>query len=563
MRISAIILENFTGVRDPVRIDLKPITLLFGPNSAGKSTILQALHYLREILERGNLDPDLTIGGGAMDLGGFKSLVHGHDLGTAIRLKLEVDLGDAAGTEVLPLNSGLHLADHDFSELLVRYLIGESEEYQDWAVVESIAVALEVRWSADRRAPYVSRLDLDLNDDPVCAIVSPPALNRALLQDLNFDHPLLHPALDPYDLDALREQGEPLPPSPLEGVLRAWSTEMSLDLVERSDLESPVRVSLETHHGALPSLKSEVSFGLRDPDIKKVEREERTARILAARALLNELVQGPLSIARDCLADVLYIGPLRQIPVRAFRPRVSPDETRWANGLAAWDRLHTSEGQSLVDRTNDWLLNRLDTGYQVERREFLEMPLPSAFAQLFERGLTEDDLPDLEELYQELPVRGSLGLRDVKTGVSLEPSDVGVGLSQIIPVIVAAEDTRKGLIAIEQPELHVHPAVQVGLGDLFAHQLHREDQIPGEEINFLIETHSEHLMLRLLRRIRETTDQELEPGAPSLTPNDVAVYYSETLSTGIRITPQHIDEDGEFKERWPAGFFPERMKELI
>ena len=40
------------------------ITLLFGPNSVGKSTILQALHYLREILERSNLDPDVTIAGG-------------------------------------------------------------------------------------------------------------------------------------------------------------------------------------------------------------------------------------------------------------------------------------------------------------------------------------------------------------------------------------------------------------------------------------------------------------------------------------------------------------------
>ena len=48
------------------------MTLLFGPNSAGKSTILQALHYLREILERGNIDPDVTIAGGLIDLGGFR-----------------------------------------------------------------------------------------------------------------------------------------------------------------------------------------------------------------------------------------------------------------------------------------------------------------------------------------------------------------------------------------------------------------------------------------------------------------------------------------------------------
>jgi AAA15 family ATPase/GTPase len=51
MRLSRIEIENFKGIGTAQIIDLKPITLLFGPNSAGKSTILQSLHYLREIRE--------------------------------------------------------------------------------------------------------------------------------------------------------------------------------------------------------------------------------------------------------------------------------------------------------------------------------------------------------------------------------------------------------------------------------------------------------------------------------------------------------------------------------
>jgi predicted ATPase len=90
---------------------LKPITLLFGPNSAGKSTILQALHYVREILERGNIDPDVTIAGGLIDLGGFATLVHNHELQRAVRLKLSLDLSDEHGAEGLPLNSGLSLGE--------------------------------------------------------------------------------------------------------------------------------------------------------------------------------------------------------------------------------------------------------------------------------------------------------------------------------------------------------------------------------------------------------------------------------------------------------------------
>jgi AAA15 family ATPase/GTPase len=75
MPITSITIENFKGIADPVTIPIRPITLLFGKNSSGKSTILQALHYLREVLEHRRPDPDRTQSGGdAIDLGGFQSL---------------------------------------------------------------------------------------------------------------------------------------------------------------------------------------------------------------------------------------------------------------------------------------------------------------------------------------------------------------------------------------------------------------------------------------------------------------------------------------------------------
>src|SRR5450759_2816284 len=125
MRLSRIEIQNFKGIESKQVIDRKPVTLLFGPNSAGKSTILQALHYLREILERHNADPDQTIAGGLIDLGGFATLVHNHDLALPISLKVTIDLTDEQGSERLPLNSGGSIADSDFQELRVRYIVGE------------------------------------------------------------------------------------------------------------------------------------------------------------------------------------------------------------------------------------------------------------------------------------------------------------------------------------------------------------------------------------------------------------------------------------------------------
>ena len=134
---------------------------------------------------------------------------------------------------------------------------------------------------------------------------------------------------------------------------------------------------------------------------------------------------------------------------------------------------------------------------------------------------------------------------------------MGIGISQVLPVVVAALEPSASLVAIEQPELHIHPAVQVGLGDLF---------IKGAKeygINFLIETHSEHLILRLIRRIRETTENEIPPGVIGIKPADVAVIYVQSTNAGVELVPLPIDETGEFTTRWPKGFFDERAEELF
>ena len=91
--ITAVEIENFKGIGRPVRIDLRPITLLFGSNSAGKSTILHALCYAHEILSHRNFDVHTTeLGGDQINLGGFRHFVHGHDLSREVRLRFELDV---------------------------------------------------------------------------------------------------------------------------------------------------------------------------------------------------------------------------------------------------------------------------------------------------------------------------------------------------------------------------------------------------------------------------------------------------------------------------------------
>ena len=129
--ITAVEIENFKGIGRPVRIELRPITLLFGRNSAGKSTVLHALCYAHEILSHGNVDARKTsLGGDQIDLGGFRQFVHGHDSTRPVRLRFELNLRDR---ELPELAGAMRIAPYP------------------WAVgldhIETGWIGLTVRWS--------------------------------------------------------------------------------------------------------------------------------------------------------------------------------------------------------------------------------------------------------------------------------------------------------------------------------------------------------------------------------------------------------------------------------
>ncbi|TPL86790.1 hypothetical protein FJ950_10335 [Mesorhizobium sp. B2-3-14] len=559
MRLSRIEIENFKAIGTAQAIDLKPITLLFGPNSAGKSTILQALHYLREILERRNADPDQTIAGGLIDLGGFATLIHGHDLNRSIVIKVAIDDVDGHWSERLPLNSGGSLNSAEFENLPLRYLVGENTDLKDYAVVQSIGVSLSISWSDLLVGPYVAAITVSMDDADIATLSSPAQAGQAILSNFNFDHPLFRRF---RDADEPSDPDEEMSPYPFADEILNLSRQMSRD----SELEpQDYRVGVETGLGALPDLNRPLVSDLRDPQVKKFELESKTPRVRGLNALLDEVVVGPLRMTRDYLSAMTYIGPLREIPSRKYRPRLSPDESRWAHGLAAWDLLYTDHSGKLLDEVNAWLggEEKLKTDYRLEKSQFKEVPVPGRFHQIFERGLAEDDLGELQELYATLGARSEIALFDFEKGIIVAPSDVGVGISQMIPVIVSCLRGQQGILAIEQPELHVHPAIQVGLGDLFIQAVQSRESIVGAGKTLLVETHSEHIMLRLLRRIRETTENEIPPGVIGLSTNDLSVIYVESADSGVRFQSLRVDSEGEFVDRWPKGFFEERAEELF
>ena len=169
---------------------------------------------------------------------------------------------------------------------------------------------------------------------------------------------------------------------------------------------------------------------------------------------------------------------------------------------------------------------------------------------------------ELEEIAAALAARQphrEVDLVTTRNRLPVRVPDVGVGVSQILPVVVAALDPgRPGITAIEQPELHLHPRIQVELGDLFASQAAKGG-------TFLIETHSEHLLLRFMKRMRQTYDGTVGNGNPSMRPEDITVYFVEIDPDGTEtlIREMPLNERGELVEAWPGGFFEEDLREIF
>ena len=154
--ITAVEIENFKGIGRPVRIELRPITLLFGRNSAGKSTVLHALCYAHEILSHRKVDARKTrLGGDQIDLGGFRRFVHGHDLKRSVRLRFE-----------------LNLRDRELPELAGARRIASYPGEVDLGNIQTGWIELTVRWSAERNEPILSGYEVGVDGEIVGRITA-------------------------------------------------------------------------------------------------------------------------------------------------------------------------------------------------------------------------------------------------------------------------------------------------------------------------------------------------------------------------------------------------------
>lgn len=264
------------------------------------------------------------------------------------------------------------------------------------------------------------------------------------------------------------------------------------------------------------------------------------------------------------LDELRIIGAIRDVPPIQFSPIVPSEVERknWFRGIAAWHWLAYANMDDLFE-INQWLgPGCLDAGVEVVQQRMLDFNqlterLNSEFC--LDRNISQNDLLRVfmdvqvgsEPRVRIRPLQGKAFPDDKEP--MLWPHEVGVGVSQLLPIVVACLNRNRSIFLIQEPESHVHPRLQARIADLFIYSAATNIE-EVESKQFVIESHSEHIVHRIKRRIRETTKGSAPDGL-EIAPDRVSINYLNQDSGATKIQQIHLDIHGEFIEPWPDDFF--------
>ena len=397
MILKALHIANFKAFAASQRVPLRPITLIYGANSAGKSSILHALALTHHAIETGNLDTQRTqIGGEAIDLGGFLQYVHRRERQRQVELGFELDPKRFSGRVAELFRSA--------REIVVELAIGEgiTSEQQD-------LFGYRVRDLARESGCRVERFAVEVDGASLLSM-SARAGGLLRLDRLDHNHPVfrkvlrrfLIPAMATHDVrdEDFRFLGDVL------DVLVPGIIARSRGLFPRVEEESEGSEAEGEGWDAFMS----VSRGRRKNDIL------RAAQNFVPK-VLRELVGGLGATIEDEIRRLRYLGPLRSYPPRHLAFSQNHDPDWFASGGYAWD-LVRRHGE-VRRRVNSWLGDpeRFQTTYELMVRDLLPSSLvaaelPSRLTKEFHdllasiiSSFTEGEQPDFSLLAEELVAR--------------------------------------------------------------------------------------------------------------------------------------------------------------
>jgi predicted ATPase len=538
--------SNFKCFGDKQSIEIAPITLITGTNSSGKSTLTQAIRALSLTHAVRAKDPCLEVALGELALGSYQDVVFKGEVSRPIVLSIE------CSGATLTLEAHYEFGDNKNRPILTRArFLGESwpktlpEEYQTTDATidtpparifqspcgrnflfEGLLPAREVipggSLTRDERDLVQLAFEQQLRDvlvttarhDIVAESRRDKKYYRAALRLIDEGTSAFAIAQQLFEIDSIAPDLEQPSETEGRGEFAAFVAAAGLSAEQERLLRQVSRLA------DIDSLIANLGA-----EIDRVKISTPKTEALDPNRILDKAFEMALSVT--------YIGPLRAEPdvIYADRAIKSVSEIgssgeyvaallrrRWHETVhfpvIADDLSVSRRSASLGDAINWWL-------------EYLELEQILAITEIPPYGLSF-----------------SLSQRKWQSRAS-HVGNVGVGFSQVLPILVAGLTRDTSMAIIEQPELHLHPALQTRLGYFLA-------AASSQENAFVVETHSEHIVnaFRLL----------VAYGA--FASSEVGLNFIERTHEGSSLKPIQMRSDGKLS-RWPSGFFDESERRLL
>ncbi|WP_288221772.1 DUF3696 domain-containing protein [uncultured Clostridium sp.] len=472
--IESINISSFKAFNKMQKVKCKPITLIYGQNSAGKSSLLQSLLLLQQTMNEINIDDTALITKGKLlDLGNYREMVYSHNTDNNISIS----------------NS---------------FKIEEGPRFGLWRdIVDS--VKYESIFSCDKsNLISLERINLYYNDDIKPFIT----LKKSNSVDTYFKmwrttRSIRGTKPNNYFIESINKESSIIKKI-YENLKSKKILECSIDEIYESLKNTANYIGINVE-----------GFLISGIGIKREYNRAKSTKEINGFEIDDLLILTGINYKKE-LSSITYLGPLREYPERHYIFSGSSPISVGKSGKNMSDMLFRN--QSLIKEVNDWL-NRFEINYSMK--------------------INKIDDSEITDVY-------SMRLIDTVSNISVSPLDVGFGISQILPIIVQSLISKNSCICIEQPEIHIHPKLQTIFGSFLAECIKQDNQ-------FIIETHSEHILLRLKRLIKEGV----------LTNDDVCIIYVQRTQSGSKCLELRLDEDGDFIDEWPDGFFEEGYKEVF
>lgn len=505
-------LQNVRSLADTGLIRLRPLTLLLGQNSSGKSTVLRSLPLVSQSLKTRSNAPVLWYGE-SVDFGSVKEVRS--TFAPDQTVKIELDMGEIvvrsrvyypgqAGRYTAPFRIMIELDEVDTRTKLRAFEIRSDDDVLR-VTIDGRGSAVEVLVNSENYTPF-------LPGDRYRFIASDFVPQLRILPTSAEDSAEFY---DPYRRTV--DTAEKAIRSILSSKLHGRTSEEKINAQARRLKFQPGARFLKSLPDLATSLKSWKAFAtsLASPQHKD------TVDKLRALSFISNLPDILYSIdreARSVANSISYIGPSRATGERYYRIQelaVDQIDPQGKNLAMFLDSL----SQQQLRLFSDWLLNSIGYALKISR--------------------------STGHIQIELRERSSKKYYNI--------ADMGYGFSQVLPIMAQVwgrptsrvGPTNQRFFAMEQPELHLHPAYQARLADVFAGAI-RSNKDNRSTLRFLVETHSESLINRLGELISEGF----------ISPEDIAIYvfekdYDDEVT---RIRPVSFETDGTLSN-WPIGFF--------